>query len=304
MSVFKKVEATPSRIRGVFRYLLNTRGQREKKPSLERILSPDYFVKDKPKDDDKYSMVGVAINEGIKSRLFILDNEDVALHPDLPDEVKDPQSGDKLLPTILSQLFFTSENHENHDLAILCAWYLNQNVFNAPTNSESMIKAFSEQVGAVKISGLSNDQQYKLNDERLRQFEYWFCFLDFGWRHSISGNKAIVPDPTNYLRKTLKYIFATGSHKIPISEFILNLGNYCPVFETGIFRDEIEQKLDQREPNYLSSVTSVALRRLEDEEIIKLEKLSDTTTWVLLDGDDSRISHITWIDKSSHEGKV
>jgi hypothetical protein len=304
MSVFNTVEATPSRIRGVFRYLLHTRGQREKKTSLERILSPDDLVKDKSEKDRKYSMVRAAINEGIKSGLFILDNENVSLHPELPDEIKDPCSGDELLPTILSQLFFASENHENHDLAILCAWYLNQDIFNAPANSEGMIKAFSEQIGAVKISGLNNDQEYKLNDERLRQFEYWLCFLGFGWRHSLSGNKAIVPDPTNYLRGTLKYIFATGSYQIPINTFILNLGNYCPIFETGIFRDEIEQNVGQREPNYLSSATSVALRRLEEEKLVKLDSLSDSPVWVLQDGVDSSLTHITWLGEQIQGGHV
>ncbi|AFY67280.1 protein DpdG [Geitlerinema sp. PCC 7407] len=300
MSVLKNVEATPSRIRGVFRYLLNTRGQREKKSSLERILSPDYFVKDKP-EKDRYSMARAAINEGIKSGLFISDNEDIALHPNLPVKAKNPQFGDEFLPTVLSQLFFNLDNYENHDLAILCAWYLHQDIFEAPTDSESMVESFSEQVGAIQISGLSDGETYKLNDERLRQFEYWFCFLNFGWRHSVLGKKAIVPDPTNYLRKVLKDVFKQkNSELIPVNEFILNLGRYCPVFESGAFRDEIEQKVGQREHNYLSSVTSVSLRRIEEEGLIKLDKLSDTAVWVFLDGSDSRISHITWLGDNLH----
>jgi hypothetical protein len=73
------------------------------------------------------------------------------------------------------------------------------------------------------------------------------------------------------------------------------------VFETGKFREEIEQQIGLREPNYLSSVTSIALRRLEDEGLLKLERLSDTSILVLMDGsEDSRISHITWLGSNTN----
>lgn len=40
MSILKDPYVTPSRVKGVVRYLLNTRGKREKRDVLEAVLSP------------------------------------------------------------------------------------------------------------------------------------------------------------------------------------------------------------------------------------------------------------------------
>lgn len=146
------------------------------------------------------------------------------------------------------------------------------------------------------------DKLLELNNTRYGQFEDWSCYLGFCWRNSLLRKKVLVPDPTVYLRHNLENLFENQiDRQILLAEFVDRLGKYCPVFETGKFREETEQQIGLREPNHLSTVTSISLRRLEEEGFLKLERLSDTSIWVLSDGSgDPRVSHITWLGNKTN----
>lgn len=293
MSILYDPYVTPSRVKGTIRYLLQTRGKREKREILEAVLSPTALIS---KEDDKTlsrKMVKATIRECIKMGL-LEENEDkteIIVNPKL--ELKDDSS----LPLILSKLLLNeSEYTENYDFAKVLAWYLAQSFFDAPGNWQETEQRLQEQVG---------DELLGLNDARYGQFEDWSCYLGFSWRNALVGKQVLVPDPTVYLRQNLKNLFENQlDQQIPLGKFINQLRKFCPVFETGEFREEIEQQIDLREPNHLSSVTSIALRRLEEEGLLKLERLSDTSMLVLRDGSgDSRISHITWLGNKTNGGQ-
>jgi hypothetical protein len=305
MSVTKVVYATPSRVVGVCKYLLNTKSNREDRERLCQILSPENLLertRKKSKKSESYSeeeetkevsreMVKDVIRQCINMKLLLEDGSDIAINP------KINLTHEKQLPSVICNLFFSLENPGNHDFALALAWYLAQDFYNAPGNWTDSEQKLKEQVGADLL---------EFNRERYAQFEYWSCYLGFSWRNNLlvatKNTKILIPDPTAYLRQNLNNLFDNQSDRqIPIGEFINRLGKYCPVFETGKFREEIEQQIGLREPNYLSSVTSIALRRLEDEGLLKLERLSDTSILVLMDGsEDSRISHITWLGSNTN----
>lgn len=292
MSILKDPYVAPSRVKGIVRYLLATKGQRDKRDTLEALLSPDALIN---KGEDRRSsrnMVQSNIRECIKMGL-LEESEDgsvLSINPIL-------NLNEASLPSVLVQLLLNTPDYtENYDFARVLAWYLAQDFFEAPGNWPQAEQHLRTQVGADLLG---------LNDTRFGQFEDWGCFLGFNWRNSLAGNPVLVPDPTDYLRQSLDDLFeGVANQQIPLGEFINRLGRHCPVFETGTFREELDDQLGGRESNYLSSVTCIALRRLEEEECIKLEKLSDTTVWVFQDGVDSRISHITWLSKLSQGGKV
>ncbi len=66
MSVLKTALANPSRMRGIFRYLLHVQGQREKRDVLERILSPDKLVEH------------LTTEEKLKDRKMVIDHRAIA----------------------------------------------------------------------------------------------------------------------------------------------------------------------------------------------------------------------------------
>jgi hypothetical protein len=275
----------------VVRYLLAAKGQREKRDMLEALLSPTALIS---KGEDKQlsrKMVQATIRECIKMSLLEESEEgsEVAINPQL--HLKEAS-----LPSVLAQLLLnTPDFTENHDFARVLAWYLAQDFFSAPGNWPEAQQKLREQVGGDLL---------ELNDIRYGQFEDWSCYLGFSWRNSLAGNPVLVPDPTAYLRQSLGDLFeGVANQQIPLGEFIHRLGRHCPVFESGTFREELDDQLGGRESNYLSSVASIALRRLDEEGYIKLEKLSDITVWVLQDGVDSRLTHITWLGKQNDGGK-
>ena len=294
MSILKDPYVTPSRVKGIVRYLLQARGKREKRDTLEAILSPASLASRGDDKEPSRNMVQATVRECIKMGLSeeIQDKAEITLNPKLRLE------NDASLPAVLSQLLLDeSEYTENHDFAKVLAWYLAQDFLDAPGNWQEVEQKLREQIG----SGL-----LELNDARYGQFEDWSCYLGFSWRNSLVGNQVLVPDPTVYLRQNLKNLFENQTHhQVSLDEFISRLSKYCPVFEMGGFREEIEQQIGLRDSNYLSTVTSIALRRLEDEGLIKLERLSDTSIWVLSDGSkDPRISHITWLGNKTSGGQL
>lgn len=289
MSVLKEPLATPSRVRGVFRYLLQTKGQREKREVLERILSPDELVKNAP---SPRPMLRKTINEICKAGLLVEEDEEIAINPNLSEEARNPQLGDKLLPNTLADLFFASDNLDEEDFGLVCAWYLAQDIYDAPGTWEKV----EQQVNKQRVGDLlkmSNDTLYK-------QMDYWMCYMGFAWGHALGGKRALVPDPTIYLRRNLKHLFQEQvGAKITIGEFIAKLAKKCPLFESGKFRETIEEKIGRRQPKYLSISTAFALFRLHDEGYLRILRESDADLMILPKvnnkvDDDGRISHIIW----------
>lgn len=282
MSILNEPYAVPSRVKGIVRYLLATRGQREKQKNLEALLSPTTLISKGDNAKISRNMVRNTIQECIKMGL-LEKNEDgleVAINPKL--NLKENE-----LSSILTRLLVnTPDLIENHDFARVLAWYLAQDLFIAPGNWPEAQQKLRDQIGGNLLN---------LNDARFGQFEYWCCFLGFGWHNSLSGNSVLVPDPTTYLRQNLDSLFDEINKQVPLGNFINRLGSFCPVFEAGIFRKEFGNQFGENDEHYLSCTTSLALRRLKEEGSIKLEKLADTAIFVLRDGEDSRISHITWL---------
>ena len=292
MSVLKTEKANPSRIRGIFRYLLNANEQKEKREALERILSPDKLVEGK---NPPRPMFNDALNESIKCGLLVKVNEKIAINPNLPEDARNPQLGDKLLPDTLAELFFASNNEDEEDFGRVCAWYLAQEIYDAPGSWEEVERQVDKQkVG--EFLKMSNNTLYGQMDD-------WMCYMGFVWGHALGGKRVIFPDPTAYLKRNLKYFF-NEQREILLKDFMTRLAKKCPVFETGKFREEVEAQIGRRQPNYLSTSTAFALFRLQDEGYIKLNRKSDAHLTILPKGnsqvdDDGRVSHIIWQGEKS-----
>lgn len=303
MSVLKQPFAIPSRFRGIYRYLLHAKGQKEKREVLAKILSPDELVKDK---SSPRPMFNASLKECVKCGLLIEEeNEDyteVAINPNLSGEARNPKTGDELLPNTLADLFFASDNKDEHDFGLVCAWYLSQDVYDPPKTWEAVEQKVAEQkVG--ELLKMTNNTLYG-------QMGYWMSYMGLLWGHALEKKRRdyaseieitriLVPDPTNYLKRNLKYLFQKSDEKILLREFIDRLAKKCPIFETGHFRETIEANIGRRQPNYLSNSTAFALLRLQNEGYIELKRESDADLMILPKAnnqvdDSSRISHITY----------
>jgi hypothetical protein len=287
MSVLKTSLAHPSRIRGIFRYLLQAEGQRETRENLEKLLSPEKLSEDKT---PPRPMFRAALDESLKCQLLIEEDGAIAINPELSQEARDPQLGDKLLPDTLTYLFFGCDNQDEEDFGLDCAWYLAQDIYESLGTWEQVEK----QVAAQKVA---ETLDLKLSSDTLfDRLKDWMYYLGLAWAHSLNDKKNCVPDPTAYLKRNLKELFQ-GQKDLPLKEFIDRLAKRCPLFETGKFRERVEEKIGRRQPNHLSTSTAFALFRLQDEGQISLVRKSDADLMILPKANqtidnDSRISHI------------
>ena len=288
MSVLKTGRATPSRMRGIFRYLLEAPKQRENKEKLTRLLSPHELSEGRNKSAE-HPMFDAALRESIKCGLLIADNEDIAINFELPEASRHLQTGDKLLPDTLVELLFAADNKDEEDLGRLIAWYLAQDIYDAPDTWEKVEKLVAEQ-------GVAESLDLKISSNTLSgQVEDWMCYLGFAWGHALDSNKKlVVAEPTAYLRRNLKDLFqGEAKAKLSIRDFIDRLAKKCPLFETGKFREQVEEKIGFRLPNHLSTSTAFALFRLEDDGCIKLIRESDADLFIFPSTDkEAGFSHI------------
>ncbi|MEG4407937.1 protein DpdG [Microcoleus sp. MON2_D5] len=287
-------------MRGIFRYLLQAPKQCEKRGKLTSLLSPDKLSEGRNKGAE-HPMFDAALRESIKCGLLIEENEEIAINFNLPEASRHPQTGDKLLPDTLVQLFFASDNEDEEDLGRLIAWYLAQDIYDAPDTWEKVEKLVAEQ-------GVAESLDLKISSDSLfGQLADWMCYLGFAWGHALELNKKlvvaeptasnkrlVVAEPTAYLRRNLKDLFqGEAKAKLSIRDFLDRLAKKCPLFETGKFREQVEEKIGDRLPNHLSTSTAFALFRLQDDGCVKLVKESDADLFIFPGvGNEEGFSHI------------
>jgi hypothetical protein len=291
MSVLKTSNAHPSRFRGVFRYLLHAKDQREDLEILAKKLSPDTLVQNKP---SSRPMFEATIREGVKCRLFSEEGEAIVLNPDLPEIARNPATGDRELPNTLANLFFASGNEDEYDFGLVCAWFLCQDVYDPPNTWERVQLA-------VKNQGVDVSLGLKMTSDTLySQMVQWMRYMGLLWIHALNKKTVIVPDSSLYIKRNLKDLFAERGEKIAIGKFIDRLAKKCPLFETGHFRERIETYIGSRSVNSLSTSTAFALFRLQEEGYLKLTRESDADLLLLPKSngevdDSGRVSHIIYL---------
>jgi hypothetical protein len=299
MSVLKTEKANPSRFRGIFRYLLSVKNKTKEREILEQIVSPDKLVERLLKDEDKLNnkkarhvMFNEALNECVKCGLLVEVDDKISINPILSESARNPNTGDKLLPDTLATLFFASDNADEYDFGLVCAWFLAQDIYDAPGTWETVQNQVNEQKVGELLKMSSSTLFGQMND--------WMCYLGLAWGHALENQKVTVPDPTQYIKRNLKDIFNEQVEaKLLIREFIDRLAKKCPLFETGQFRDDIEKYIGWRQENYLSTSTAFALFRLRDEGYIELKRESDADLMILPKANnrvdsEGQISHIIW----------
>jgi hypothetical protein len=289
MSVLKQAYATPSRVRGVYRFLLNIDKPNIKREELEKSISPLSIQRNG--DDGYLNMVKETIKEMIKMKLLEEDEEgNISLANSLPKDLKNKKTGNENLPYFMSILFFAEDNEENHDFVSLAAWYLAQDLHQAPSEWDEFSKDLDQQIGSHKLECGNNS--------RYGQLEDWLVFCRFAIKYSVKGvGTKIAPDPTLYIKWLLPQLFR-NQKTILLVNFLQRLKEIAPIFENGTFRKELleKYKIGELGENHVSTVTSNSLLCLNEEGEIKLERRADAETMIIHDGGlEDRYSHVTYL---------
>lgn len=235
--------------------------------------------------------------------LFNRDQEYIRISPEIfPHKVK--QSTDSLtesLPTVARHLLMkeenclplwddTSESEKGNgtsaDFVRALSWVLTQDIYNFPKVWDG-----HGQVDNLASTQSLNEKKVFSSGFRFNAFRHWARYLGF----ATGESGAFLIDPTAAVRDTLPLIFG-GEKELSSHEFLRSLSTHLPVFDTGIFREEVENSLNPsvwRRPSegHLSMSLSLALRRLDLNSTIKLAGKADAGGSFRLTGRNYR----TWI---------
>ena len=267
MSLLTETESVPSRIRGLFSYLL-TCTSAVNQTDLEKTLSPQVLgdVLERPK-----KTIQEASDLGL---IQIQANQTIALHDGLTKDECDPKNPDltnQLLPSIITRLAFTNQdNNSNDDLGQAIAWVLTKSPIDKPIDWNEADK---------ELVALDTDGQghaLGMNDVRFGNLIHWITYLGFARKEFVGRSDAIVPDPTVAVRAALKTILRDKSIK-NLSTVMKGLANILPVIDGGKYYLALLKTYPNLGPmpGHVSKALSMAFLRLDAEGVIKLSNLAD-----------------------------
>ena len=292
MSLLNQIYATPSRVKGVVQFFTRERGQKLKRETAEELLSPASLLR--PTDEapgGRRAMVQGAIDECVRLGLLREDGDSLVLDPELPDAARRYETVANELPAVILDRVLDPRSDMNQDLAAALAWYLGQDVLAAPGTWEEF--------GNALVTQGANDV-LRFNDNRFKMFFYWSRYLGLA---NVLGvpvsatetDHRLTPDPTECIRRLAGEILGTRSGRVPVAEFLQGVRVRCSLFEGGEIRDTMQRLTAPREAKYLSSTTSHALLRLEEDGTLELRMLSDADAVLLVDGQRPRpVSEVVW----------
>jgi hypothetical protein len=290
VSLFNQPFAVPSRVKGAVQLLVRERGQRAKRETAEALLSPASL---KGEDGvEKLTMVRRTIDECVRLGLFVAHEEFLTLNSDLPAAVRSSDTVAVALPGAILDLILQPSDGPNEDLAASLAWFLAQDALAAPGTWGEFAKALQDQ-GAKDV--------LNFNGTHYDNFSYWSRYLGLTiviaspTPTSNTLEERLSPDPTVCLRRILREVLPEGGARVSAAECLRAVAVRNPLFEGGSIRDAMDQYAPARDTKHLSSTTSLALLRLEEEGTITMRMLGDADALILVDGPARRpVSDVAW----------
>ncbi|MCS0290361.1 protein DpdG [Vibrio alginolyticus] len=222
-------------------------------------------------------------------------------HKDLPKRVLDVISR-YYYPN--GQLRFTLEEFcENDDLPkdfstfiFAMCFFLYQEESNFQNqNFLTQSKAREMMSGAVR-SGDVRITFNKSEEAGVIDYGHLLGFLE------VAGKDTYIVDPTRFVMWYLNDIFKNQS-ALPIQEFLDQLNRILPIFDTGLYQKALPNYLNKKRSSMnfndanvqMSSALSLALFRLENMKLLRLEVRSDSTVRFDLSLPTSAVTQVTHI---------
>jgi len=262
MSVLSIFEATPNRVRSLARLALHLAPTNRE--ALRENLMPG-------KDDD--AQFGQLMRETV--RLGLLDERKGEVT--LGAGIKEADIGDdrRFLNCVEAALLSdVAESGENRTFRYALSWLLAQPSGQPiPWNSDQHL-LMSEQMDGPEGYDVTNEGRFAM-------LCYWARFLGFATRLECHGGNTVIPDPSEAITRHLSDVLSDTS-RIAVARFLERVALICPVLEGGPIRREVEERFREKRPaKQLSVATSLALWRLEERRLIKLDHVSDAETWMM-----------------------
>jgi hypothetical protein len=123
----------------------------------------------------------------------------------------------------------------------------------------------------------SVDQGNPMNKDKYRALERWYRYVGLGW---TDPSGAFVPDPTERLRRVLPLIWEKD-RRLGGDEFLDRLGRVCPELDGGTLFREVTSRTYLASHRQCTQALASSLRRLHEEDILRLHCPADSKGWSL-----------------------
>lgn len=290
MSVLSTVEAVPSRLLGVVRYLQSCPGFRVNRECLEAALSPP-SLRSPTEHGQAGGIIRRVLAECRRARLVDIAEEEVQLADDLRSG-REAQWAD-----ILEERLLDPGQPEN-DFGRALTWLVAQNPYRVYGDYPGYLRLLLDQVGESRLE-LGNKAPWD-------NLCYWAAFLGYGWAHRIASSSTttelFVPDPTAAIARRLAHLFPEGpGTNVPVWDVQARLARVCPVFPGGAIYEPMRPLLPEVEHGHLPPALSLAWLRLEAVGKVQLVHISDGDEAILADAGSYRgITHVRMKGKGSN----
>jgi hypothetical protein len=289
MSVISSLPVTPNRIEIVYRYLRYCGDNGVAKDDLMQTLSPPALKS----GSGRSSIAQDVVREASRIGIIVLDSDGCYR---LSPELRDTHDLDLLewLESILLDPV-RAKKAGQPDFPYALAWLLEQNPAEPFEFGDNIAGLIASQCGTdVNAFGMTNRA-------RSQNFVYWAQYLGYAWRLKVGSIEAIMPDPTQAIERHLSQLLKEPGESL-IEDLLYTWATQSPVLEGGAARIKIVELCrgdSHRDPKLLSRSTSIALLRLEERGVIRLERRADAEAYTLNIKPNPRpVSHVAW-----HGGK-
>ena len=293
MSVISTWEAVPGRLRIIFAYLAEKGPLGESEERLGRLTAPAGLGR------SEESMLFPNSLKEAKALGLVAEQAGRLILVECPSKRELEQQGTvALFRERIEQLLLGEEasaNPERGALARALAWLLMQSPYEPLDFGENQKTRIQNQLG---IDGSIYDLG---TNSSFQNLVYWGRYLGYcnliGLKKTAvmaDSSKTVIPDPTRAIESLMGRVLPSNS-RITIQSFFSGLAQWTPLLEGGSVRAEVEARIRAgRGIHELSPATSLALVRLEQTQVLKLENLSDAEVYVMHSGHETRrITHLS-----------
>jgi hypothetical protein len=254
----------------------------EDRDKLAAVVGPPSLAKSDDADEDNAFIDCLALGQDLG--VFLADQDRVRL----AEPVR--ASGDGFLKIAVRLMVDEVETAVPAQgwVAGAIAWMLCQDPLDPlPWTGSGAATRILNQLGPQNVYGMTN------TSPRFQQAVYWARALGFVTRMNLR-EEVVVPDPTAALLARLDTVLPAGG-ETTLATFISDLGRLCPVFDGGVVRREVANRIGAAlDEKATSPSLALALHRAKQRGELHFKMLSDAEV-VFVPGmlGDGRVSHVS-----------
>jgi hypothetical protein len=262
MSVLTIFEATPNRVRSLTRLV----------QYLGPIQRDDLFQNFMPNKADS-AQFGQLLRETARLKLVAENKSEISVGSLI--ETADIANDQQFVHRIEIELMRDSDEESgNGPFRFALAWLLAQESGRPIPWTSDQNLSMKEQMEGADLYDITNKSRFAM-------LCYWARYLGYADGLSSRDGFTVIPDPTEAIARRLQRVFAE-TPRLPIARFFERMAIDCPVLEGGAARLTVESRLhSKRSDLQISSSSALALWRLEERKLIKVDHVSDAETWLL-----------------------